>query len=563
MKYSLLIIVTMSIFFLFACKKENINDSPILKSNEYENYSDEMLELGAQIEDPYKLSNMQMAFANLVAIGEAPPFNEVIPTNKYIRILPQNEDELNILKEDTNLLLWDYPLDYEIIVQGIYYHDPSISESSITWQYCVVPIDYQIPVGIYYELIYEVYIPPMEEIELETEENLYDEYSNFYGKLLYEAYRITGNIEDDSSDTIEKKLRQKAKKKNKLWLPYGRIKVYDHLVNGYINLVYAKVQARYCTHIQRGYTNDSGIFIVDGGFLYNVNYSIKWETGCYDIRNGGVQAWYNGPKKRDVWILNIGTGGKSIMLATVHRAAYKFFYADNLGIRRPNLSYGKTKIAYRHADRWWGLGCCWGTWSFLGALPDIIVCGLDGNANRSTYEIFSTTIHELGHQSHLLFMGLLTYTQLAMELHESWAQAIEWALTNDEYNNKLAKNIKCIDYNHDYGGGQLWTNKTDEKGHSKPYTPLFVDLIDDINQRNGGNLGYINHYSTYTFTGNFDYPNDMISGYSLQYIQNHILIDSYGLTSLRTAIKNNKIPGVTDAIVDSLMAKYWGLNFGR
>lgn len=84
-------------------------------------------------------------------------------------------------------------------------------------------------------------------------------------------------------------------------------------------------------------------------------------------------------------------------------------------------------------------------------------------------------------------------------------------------------------------------------GNTYCYTPLFIDLMDDYNQRNSSSL----------------YPNDMISGYTLQYIQNNILSTAYGLTSFRTALKNHKINGTTNAQIDSLLAMYWGQIYVR
>lgn len=49
----------------------------------------------------------------------------------------------------------------------------------------------------------------------------------------------------------------------------------------------------------------------------------------------------------------------------------------------------------------------------------------------------------------------------------------------------------------------------------------------------------------------------LISGYTLSYIQNNILDDAYGFSSLRDAIKNHKISGVTNADIDELFALYW------
>jgi hypothetical protein len=75
----------------------------------------------------------------------------------------------------------------------------------------------------------------------------------------------------------------------------------------------------------------------------------------------------------------------------------------------------------------------------------------------------------------------------------------------------------------------------------KEYSPIFIDLMDDVNQRYKG----------------AGYPNDLISGYTLSYIQNNILRNSRGYSSLRDEVKSHKIAEVTDAMVDELFMLYW------
>lgn len=86
-----------------------------------------------------------------------------------------------------------------------------------------------------------------------------------------------------------------------------------------------------------------------------------------------------------------------------------------------------------------GTGVFWGDWSASGILPDIRIWGKDVNNNyRNTNVIFGFTAHELGHQSHSLYMGNVQYWQVSKSVYESWADAVEWALSNDEYH-KLGK----------------------------------------------------------------------------------------------------------------------------
>ena len=91
------------------------------------------------------------------------------------------------------------------------------------------------------------------------------------------------------------------------------------------------------------------------GNLLSVNYSFKWERAYWDIRNGVIgQAFYNGPKLGVAWDLSINrTSGKSILFATVHRAAMKFYYGNCLGVHRPVLADSKTKIAVKDENASW------------------------------------------------------------------------------------------------------------------------------------------------------------------------------------------------------------------
>lgn len=128
----------------------------------------------------------------------------------YMRFLPADNDEWDLLKEDTTLMLFDFPLDYEIKNLGTYYHDPSLPEDAITWQYCVLPIGYNIQ-NIQHELLYEVYIPGKDKNSKGID--------NFLNDLEYESVNLTGNMpENDLNNT------------KGTWTPKGIIKAWDDLI---------------------------------------------------------------------------------------------------------------------------------------------------------------------------------------------------------------------------------------------------------------------------------------------------------------------------------------------
>ena len=115
-----------------------------------------MIVLGGQLEDPYSVENMNLAFA---AIHPTKAGRVVLEaTHHYVRFLPLDGAQYETL-ERAGLQLVDHPLDYEIVREGDYYHDPEVPEGQITWQYTVVPKDFVFPQGIRHEVLDDCYIP--------------------------------------------------------------------------------------------------------------------------------------------------------------------------------------------------------------------------------------------------------------------------------------------------------------------------------------------------------------------------------------------------------------------
>ena len=141
--------------------------------------SHEMIVLGKRLENPYTTENISAAIASVYP-GRAKV--AVAPTHLYVRFLPVDQDDFELLSD---LDLSDYPLDYEILKDGDYYHDPGIDEDKATWQYAVVPEDYVFP-DVYYEIIDECCI---------TENNAPERSAGGidWEAVEREAYRLTGN----------------------------------------------------------------------------------------------------------------------------------------------------------------------------------------------------------------------------------------------------------------------------------------------------------------------------------------------------------------------------------
>ena len=178
---------------IYACSKD-VAVAPGNKDigqHEGETLSHGMIVLGDRLENPYKTENIRDAYVSLYPTKSR---DEIETTHLYVRFLPENDAEFELLTE-SGLDLVDYPLDYEIVVDGDYYHDPSVGEDNITWQYAVVPSDYEFP-EVRYEIIDECFITEYEPVSRAADGIDWEEVER-------EAYRLSGNGDmlADETDT--------------------------------------------------------------------------------------------------------------------------------------------------------------------------------------------------------------------------------------------------------------------------------------------------------------------------------------------------------------------------
>lgn len=537
-------------FGLFSCEKDKLeqDESNITTEEQTHKVSDGIVVLGDKINDPYAIYNMKTAYSNLKSAGEDAPIEEILPNKKYLRFLPKDEIELAILKSDTAIVTFDFPLDYEIEVYGTYYHDPELPDSAITWQYCVVPIEYVEP-NIQHELLYEVYIPSFDSLELDT--TLKSAYisNEFYENLVIESFKLTGNIKDTESSLKSTQGIFKPKR----WHPAGRITVVDSDF-GSIPLEGAQVHARWSTHVESSITDNDGRFRM-GGFIFEVNYSIKWERADFDIRSGNWgQAWYNGPKQKGDWNLPIGQGGLSWCYAHIHRGAFTYYYRNgNYGIQQPPRQGGilnqRLHIGAMDKD---GRSHYYDFNKFF-TTPQVKVYCKRGSSWRSSVDIFATTVHELAHASHWE-MGystaqyLVDYIFRKALIPESWASCVEHVITSDVYPHRS------------------WNNKQNETFDDfEGYTPLFIDLIDNLNQRqreqNANNPNFM------------DFPIDRVTGYTLSQLEDVLdatyfdlripgtwateaLFESFALSIYKNKLRNS-YTNSTSGNINELFSNYY------
>ncbi len=408
----------------YSCQKEENTEPLIIDSfdkKDNENY-DGMTVLGEQLENPFSVENMKAAYSYLKSFGEVPNI-QIEKNNLYIRFLPQNENELEMLNEDTALVLYDIPLDYEIEEQGTYYQDPRLPDSTITWQYCAVKVNQNLP-DVPYEILADLYIPPQTD---EEELSFYD--------ILEEVALIMTNNSDGKLKPISNKKTWWSSFWDwaipSKWRPAGRIRVWDDDASSQIPIEAVKVRARRWFITHKGSTDAQGNYSCDGRFRRKANYSIKWDRYHFSIRSGAAgQAKTDGPKKRGDWNKDID-GGRSKFYAHIFRAAYHYYYGDILNLKRPPQN-GTLKPQLKIAAVFEENGNIQGRHN-----ESLRVLGLFNwlkiwNPDRLSHRIYGTTIHELAHASHWN-MDHSDFNDSEKKVKESWARGVQWSLTRLVY----------------------------------------------------------------------------------------------------------------------------------
>ncbi len=458
-----------------SCEKDEVLNEPV---HEQQTGKSE-IRLGAKVESPFLLRNMQRSVDTLSARSGLRSLTVLKPTHLYVRFLPADTAQYERLVADTTLDFDPYPLDYEL-TEGDSYHDPSLPAEAITWQYTVMPVGYDLKgLGIRYEVLDELYI--LDE-DLEREDLSVGDAQLRSGKgaglswksVVDEALIQTGNLGATE-------LRSK-------WTPAATIKAYDDLMDKYIPLQGVKVRIRYFAFLKAYHYTDANGNVSFSSKRTSVEYSIEWECEKWDIRYRATQAYSNGPDQKSRWNLNINTSNMTrLHLASIHRALYKYYYGDVCGLKRPDEAL-KIKYDDKDVDAPNGTTYYVNIEFFKGALSAIQIYGLEGKGvYKPASSVLSTTLHELTHASHCLFVGFTKYVQTDLIIREAMALAGQWVLTKDEYktidrtSNKayddLLSLIECQDwpYTKSKEEGRRWKRNI-------KYSPLMIDMIDDINQ---------------------------------------------------------------------------------
>lgn len=488
------------------------NDEPNLTENTHSSSEKGVpIKLGKKLENPYSIENMQKALGNLKSSKVSAKSSsdndiKITTTHLYLRFKPKNQEELNILKVDSTLVLYDYPLDYEITEIGDFYKDPEVTGDQPTYQYCAVAVDKKIPEGLEHELLAKLFIPDEYSDQSTDSKRSSKSYStDMVDALVDEALRITNNLKEAN---IQGKSSLTARSSK--WRPSGTIKVWDDVLNDYVGVEGVQVRARRWFTTHRGFADVNGFYSCDGEFRQDANYSIDWERHDFALQDGWLNgATYNGPKKDGNWDLNLKDDTQEYY-ATIFRAAHHYYYKDIKDLRRPpQNSFWKTQMkikAYNESNNEINASHKEER-RFLGAQLKIY------NPQRQTDEIYGTVIHELAHASHW-DMSRSDFDNSESIVKESWARGVQWELTRMVY----------LNYNSDF--------------ENRPkYTLVVRDMID--------NDGF------YGKTGTFG---ENVSGYTIKQIENSLRF-AKSWDEWKNKIKND-YENSTENNLDALF-NYW------
>ena len=459
LKSGLVLLLAGFLLSLAACRKDNdVAPSPEVNRQTL---------VGKKLENPYSVETMRKAYANLkkasasgrVQTGEL----DIQTTHLYLKFNPASESELSLLKKDSTLDWYGYPLDHEITPGNTPYRDPSIPEGTPTPQYTAVPVGKPLPQGVAYELLAELFIPDEQKAQNTTASpNGRVASEDFIDALVEEALRITGNASTSNAGNAKS-----GKVARGDWTPAGRMRVWDDVTETFRAIEGLQVKARRWFTTHSGFTDANGNYTCDGTFRREANYSIDWERFEFALREGWLDgANLNGPKQEGNWDLDFGAGftfGKDMFHARVFMAAYHYYYKDIKGLRRPpENGVLKTQLRIRCYDE--ANADANGTHSeerrFLALGSQIKIY----NPQNNMREIYSTTIHELAHASHWnIWRNDEDYDKSERIVKESWATGVDWELTR-----------------------MVWPNYRGATTQRPNYTQVVMDMIDNPSDVNEG-----------------------------------------------------------------------------
>ena len=430
---------------LVSCSKEGgslVEVDPVSTKEKVEVVSHEKMELGRRLENPYSVGNVEAALASLYPTRASV---SVPVSDYYVRFLPKDTDEFNALS-DLGVEMLDHPMDREILRDGDYYHDPSVPEDEITWQYAVVPSGFEFPDGIRYEILDKCFVPD-EEVSTRGLEG-FD-----WDAVERKAFEIT-----DNEDLLVPPTRAKSK-------PSGQITIVDDKLKGKktVGVAGVKVVANVFVKIATTYTDENGNYQFSRKFSARPHYRIcfKNSTGFSIGLNlilvpASISTIGKGSPTGIDLTVDKNSDAALFRRCVVNNAAYDYFKkCKAMGVTMPpkNLRFWILNILRPSSTLMMHHGALLdnklvskyiGQYTAIVRIfaPDITIGSKGKNGNYS--ELYATAVHEMAHASHFQKVGTGYWRNYATYILTSFIQ------TGDCYGTGNGENAGCCEV------GEMW-----------------------------------------------------------------------------------------------------------
>jgi len=343
-----------------------------------------------------------------------------IETNAlYIKIKPITSQEIEYIDTSTSFVIYDYPLDYEIIQEGDYYIEPEITDTFYNPRYAIIEKNQDIPEYLNYEIKDELYIPQTEE----------EAAAYLYSQLLL------GQIElPENTDTIEYIEENKGG-----WYPNLKIQLQNS--NGTIqNMSFMKIRIGvhyYNTDAYRVVQNTKkhyGQIKVDGRFQNNIATVRKGYVEFIGVDRYDLIKKVN-PSSQQITITITKTNNPVVWdKATVFGSLIKYNnFCSNNGIQQANnlnvwisstFSGGSCPLFHRLSGVEFGLlqtylqtfilGISLSTSAIISLISHNLVPDITIDKYSTTKDYDLTSFHELSHFSHAVKRGRAFWQQVVI-----------------------------------------------------------------------------------------------------------------------------------------------------
>lgn len=451
-------VIALSLLAAFCCGCEKSGADKPSGYVEEEDIPHGLIVLGEKLEDPYSIKNITKAIESLYPTKAGTV--RVEPTHLYVRFRPSCEEDFDIL-DSLGVELLDHPVDFSIVREGDYYHDPELPEGEITWQYTVVPPGFEFPEGIEYEILDECHVAEQTPVVRSNDGIDWDAVEK-------EAFRLTGNQD------LWPATRASSEKSR----PKGRICIVDPRKGSEpIGVAGVTLSCNVFVKFSHAYTDSDGYYEIPAAYSSKPRYRILFKNrkGFGIGRNLiYVPASFSTLGKHGPEGVSITVTEKSdralFRRCVVNNAAWDYYEqckseAGNICLPPSNLQIWtfdimscSSAVMLQQGSALDGL-----IKTYLGEfaplvnifLPDITL-GLQDKEDYAS--IYSVTIHELAHASHYVQVGkdwweklqkniltsfvtsgFVTYGVGTEEGHgycevaEMWAYYLESAIYNERY----------------------------------------------------------------------------------------------------------------------------------